>query len=239
MNKTKNNYLISLVLLVIAVVFTILVTKVDVKTVEVKPIEGVTQEGVLTTEVGFATLNQAVSNKVGFSETFYKISKYAGYLALILVAFYGFTGLIELLQKKSLKGVNKVLYALAAFYVCVAIVYVVFEVLVINYRPVDLGEGLEASFPSSHTLLALCVCGSSLIVSKYVIKKENFKKCLNIISWVVMILVVCTRILSGVHWITDIFGGVLISLFMIQVFSCVVKSLTANDNKEVKKEVQE
>lgn len=236
MNKTKNNYLLSFILLVIFIVFTILVTKVDVKTVEVKPVDDVQAQETLTSEVGFATLNQAFANKVGFNETFYKISKYAGYLALILVAFYGFTGLIELLQKKSLKGVNKVLYALAAFYVCVAIVYVLFEVVVINYRPVDLGEGLEASFPSSHTILALCVCGSSLVASKYIIKKENFKKCLNIISWIVMILVVCTRLLSGVHWITDIFGGILISLFMIQAFSCVVKSLTSNkvENKNEK-----
>ena len=221
----KTNYLLSFILLVIAIVFTILVSKVDVKTVEVKPIDGVTQNGVLTTDIGFSSLNQSVADKISFNNTFYKISKYAGYLALVFVAFYGFTGLIELMQKKSLKGVNKALYMLAAFYVCVAIVYVLFEVVVINNRPVDMGEGLEASFPSSHTMLALCVCGSSLIASKYIIKKDNFRKCLNLISWVVMLLVVCTRTLSGVHWITDIFGGILISVFMLNVFSNAVKCL--------------
>ena len=228
----KTNYLLSFILLVIAIVFTILVAKVDVKTVEVKPIDGVTQNGVLTTDIGFSSLNQSVADKISFNNTFYKISKYAGYLALVFVAFYGFTGLIELMQKKSLKGVNKALYMLAAFYVCVAIVYVLFEVVVINNRPVDMGEGLEASFPSSHTMLALCVCGSSLIASKYIIKKDNFRKCLNLISWVVMLLVVCTRTLSGVHWITDIFGGILISVFMLNVFSNAVKCLDKAEKEE-------
>lgn len=228
----KTNYLLSFILLVIAIVFTILVSKVDVKTVEVKPIDGVTQNGALTTDIGFSSLNQSVADKISFNNTFYKISKYAGYLALVFVAFYGFTGLIELMQKKSLKGVNKALYMLAAFYVCVAIVYVLFEVVVINNRPVDMGEGLEASFPSSHTMLALCVCGSSLIASKYIIKKDNFRKCLNLISWVVMLLVVCTRTLSGVHWITDIFGGILISVFMLNVFSNAVKCLDKAEKEE-------
>ena len=228
----KTNYLLSFILLVIAIVFTILVSKVDVKTVEVKPIDGVTHNGVLTTDIGFSSLNQSVADKISFNNTFYKISKYAGYLALVFVAFYGFTGLIELMQKKSLKGVNKALYMLAAFYVCVAIVYVLFEVVVINNRPVDMGEGLEASFPSSHTMLALCVCGSSLIASKYIIKKDNFRKCLNLISWVVMLLVVCTRTLSGVHWITDIFGGILISVFMLNVFSNAVKCLDKAEKEE-------
>ena len=228
----KTNYLLSFILLVIVIVFTILVAKVDVKTVEVKPIDGVTQNGTLTTDIGFSSLNQSVSDKIGFNNTFYKISKYAGYLALVFVAFYGFTGLIELMQKKSLKGVNKALYMLAAFYVCVAIVYVLFEVVVINNRPVDMGEGLEASFPSSHTMLALCVCGSSLIVSKHIIKKENFRKLLNIGAWIVMLLVVVTRVLSGVHWITDICGGILISLFMLQTLSSVVKSMTTKKGEQ-------
>ena len=227
MENTKKSYLFAFVLLVIAVVFTVLVSKIDVKT-----IGPVTPETNVTSEVGFASINGAVHEKLGFNDTFYTISKYAGYLALVLVVFYAFTGLIELLQKKSLKGVNKVLYALAVFYVCVAVVYVLFEVMIINYRPVIMDGELEASFPSSHTMLALCVCGSSLIVSKHIIKKENFRKLLNIGAWIVMILVVVTRVLSGVHWITDICGGILISLFMLQTLSSVVKSMTAKKEEQ-------
>ncbi len=227
MENTKKSYLFAFILLVIAVVFTVLVSKIDVK-----PIGPVNPETNVTSEVGFASINGAVHEKLGFNDTFYTISKYAGYLALVLVVFYAFTGLIELLQKKSLKGVNKVLYALAVFYVCVAVVYVLFEVMIINYRPVIMDGELEASFPSSHTMLALCVCGSSLIVSKHIIKKENFRKLLNIGAWIVMILVVVTRVLSGVHWITDICGGILISLFMLQTLSSVVKSMTAKKEEQ-------
>ena len=205
MENTKKSYLFAFVLLVIAVVFTVLVSKIDVK-----PIGPVNPETNVTSEVGFASINGAVHEKLGFNDTFYTISKYAGYLALVLVVFY----------------------ALAVFYVCVAVVYVLFEVMIINYRPVIMDGELEASFPSSHTMLALCVCGSSLIVSKHIIKKENFRKLLNIGAWIVMILVVVTRVLSGVHWITDICGGILISLFMLQTLSSVVKSMTAKKEEQ-------
>ena len=89
--------MIALILLVISIVFTILVTKVDVK-----PIGPVNPETNVISEVGFASINGAFHDKLGFNDTFYTVSKYAGYLALVLVVFYAFTGLIELLQKKRL-----------------------------------------------------------------------------------------------------------------------------------------
>ena len=78
---------------------------------------------------------------------------------------------------------------------------------------------LEASFPSSHTMLALCVCASSLIMSKYYIKSEKAKQILDIVTWIIMIVLVVGRLISGVHWLTDIIGGIIISGFLLSILN--------------------
>jgi len=223
----KKEYIISIILLIISIIFTILVAKVDVK-----PVGPINPETGVASEVGFSTINSAISKKLEFNSTCYKISKYAGYLAFAFLAFYGIKGFIELIQKKSLKKVNKVFYVLLGFYICIGIVYALFEVLTINYRPLVMDNELEASYPSSHTMLAICVCGSSLIASNYIINNKNLKKLINIAAWTIMLLVIVTRFISGVHWFTDIIGGIIISIFMIYTFFNVVKSFTKVEEKE-------
>lgn len=204
MKKTKKYLILSLILLAIAICYTALVKMIDVQAI-----------GPENSEVGFATINGAFHNKFGFSEMFYKVSKYAGYIPFLLVAFTGLMGLKELIEKKSLSKVDSTIYGLCGFYVLFAIVYVAFEKIAINFRPVILEEGLEASFPSTHTMLAICICGSSMMASKYLIKKENLRKIFNICLEILMAVIVIARTLSGVHWITDIIGGIIISSYLL------------------------
>ena len=209
----KKRIIIGVILAVVAVVYTILVAKVDVKAI-----------GPENSEVGFASINGPIHEKLPYNETFYKISKYAGLLPFLFVAFYGLQGVMQLIKEKSFSGVDLRLYKLCAFYVMFAIIYVLFEKLAVNYRPViiDAAEGLEASFPSTHTLLAICLCGSSLMIAKYYIKNETLLKVLNIATWALMLIIVIARIISGVHWASDILGGVIISLAMLTLLSAGV-----------------
>ena len=223
----KRNYILSIVLLIAAIVFTILVAKIDVK-----PIGPINPETGIQSEVGFSTINSLIAKKLQFNSTFYKISKYVGYLAFGFVAFYALIGLIELIKKKNLKEINKVIWALAIFYICVAIVYALFEVLTINYRPLVMKNELEASYPSSHTMLAICVCGSSLLASYSIVQNKKIRIILNIAAWGIMLVVVVSRLLSGVHWFTDIIGGILISSFMIQTFGNVVRKIQKTQEED-------
>jgi undecaprenyl-diphosphatase len=77
---------------------------------------------------------------------------------------------------------------------------------------------LEASYPSSHTMLAICVCASSLMISKYYFKNATIKQIIDIATWVVMIVLVVGRAISGVHWLSDIIGGIIISSFLVALF---------------------
>ena len=227
----KSNYVLSIILLVIVIAYTIMVAKIDVK-----PVGPINPETGVASEVGFATINSSIAKKFEFNSTFYKISKYAGYLAFGFIAIYAIMGLAELIKKKNLKDINKALYVLVGFYVCVAIVYVLFELLIINYRPVLMENQLEASYPSSHTMLALCVCGSSLIVIGHLIKNKKIKVLLNIIAVIMMVLIIVTRFLSGVHWLTDIIGSIIISTFLLQVFGNILKNLTNEEKPDIVEE---
>lgn len=221
MNKVKKYFLISIILLILSVLYTIAVKNVD--TAKIGP-NGST--------VGFSTLNSKVHNTFEFNQTWYKITKYAGILPFFLVAFYGCTGLFQLINEKSLKKVDKKLIALGIFYVVFAIVYLFFEKVIINYRPVLIDGKLEASYPSSHTLLAICLCGSSLVVSKYFIKKDSTRKIVNILTSLTMLVIVVGRIISGVHWISDIIGGIIISLWLLSLFYTSILAIDGENNFE-------
>ena len=219
--KKKKLFRICIWLLIISIIYTVLVKYVDVKAI-----------GPGDTKVGFATMNKWFKDLIGYNEMFYKISKYAGVIPFGFCAYYGLMGLIELVKKKDLKKVNYRYYILACFYVIFVALYFFFEKVVINYRPVliDAAKGLEASYPSTHTLLAICLCGSSLIISKLLIKNETLRKLANIAAWILMVVIVVARLVSGVHWLSDIIGGIIISLTYL---SFLKLSLLRMDSKDL------
>ncbi len=215
MTNTKRNIIISIVLIICAIVYTFLVKTVDVK-----------QIGPDNTSVGFATVNEAVANKLPFNETLYKITKYLGYVSLAAVGAYALVGLVQLIKRKSLFKVDREIIALGIFFVIVLALYVAFEIVIVNYRPVILDSevGVEASFPSSHTVLAICVCTSIIMVNKKIFENVKGIKLVNIGALLVLFGTAIGRTLSGVHWISDIVGGVIISAALLMTFYTVINA---------------
>lgn len=211
MKKNKKYIIITFVLLLISVIYTLLVKFVDVSDI-----------GPNLSSVGFSTINGAFHNLTGEIDFFYKLTKYLGLIPFLIVAFYGFIGVKQLIKYKSIKKVDKRIILLGCFYVLVLITYILFEKVIINYRPVLMDGELEASYPSSHTMLALCICLSSLMIAKNFIKNKNVLKYFNIGTIILMFILVIGRTLSGVHWLTDIIGGIIISIFLV---SCYYTSL--------------
>lgn len=213
--KKSKSLIISIGLFIIFVILTILLKIVDVKGI-----------GPNDSKVGFAFLNGHFQKLIGFNRIFYKITEVLGIVSLLIVLIYGLIGLIELVKTKNFKTVDKNLYKLLGFYIVVLIFYVFFEKVVVNYRPVLLITNdylLEPSYPSSHTILSLCVCGSAIIINKNLYKKYSFLKIVSIISLVLMLLIPIGRLFSGVHWLTDIIGGVLLSSSLLAGFYYVIK----------------
>lgn len=212
MERTKKLEKMTIILFFIAVIFTVLVKCVDVQSI-----------GPKGSAVGFATINRFVHQLTGESDTWYNITKYLGIIPFLYVLFYAVVGLKQLIIAKKISKVDKKIIALGCFYVVLGLIYILFDKLAINYRPVLEDGVLEPSYPSSHTLLAVCVCLSSIFMNKYYIKNNDLKKYLNLGTLILMILLVLGRLLSGVHWASDIIGGVIISLFLVFGFFTVCK----------------
>ena len=213
MKKLNKSLIAGISLFVVFAVFTILVKVVDVAAV-----------GPLGSKVGFSKLNEAVFKSIGTSDTWYNVSEIFGILALIVAGVFVIVGLAQLIKRKSLKMIDNHILVLGAFYVAVAIVYLVFEVVVINERPVLVDGALEASYPSSHTMLSICILSSAIIeFNKFFAGKKKQLIVLDSISVAVMVIVVIGRLLSGVHWFTDIIGGILLSLALVFIYHGVLK----------------
>ena len=109
-------------------------------------------------------------------------------------------------------------------YFLVFALYVIFQKVVIDYRPVIMpGETMpEASFPSSHTMLAIVVLVGAMMQLKYYVKRKSARVILMADLIIIMVLTVAMRMFSGVHWLTDIVAGVLFSLTLIALYCAVL-----------------
>ena len=92
----------------------------------------------------------------------------------------------------------------------VMLCYLVFERIPINYRPVLIDGRLEVSYPSSTTLLVLCVMPTLAEQGNRRLKSAAGKQCIRHFVLCFSCFMVLGRLLSGVHWLTDIVGAMLL-----------------------------
>ena len=185
--------------------------------------------GPANTAIGLSHLNGAVHDLVGVHMIWYKITNYLGYLAILCGLIFAVIGLKQLIERKSLGQVDKPILALGGLFVLLGVIYVLFEKVVVNCRPVLMeGETVpEASFPSSHTVLSMVIFGAIAMLVRDYVKDKKTAALLQNICLVLMIVSVIGRLISGVHWFTDILGGVLLSYALLQLFSGVLEKLRA------------
>ena len=192
------------------IIFTILIKVIDVQ-----------PAGAEASLIGFASLNTAIFNMLGTNELCYKLTQCFGIIAIFTAGIFAVLGLIQLIQRKNLLKVDREILMAGIIYAIVIILYVLFEKLAINYRPLVLDEGLEASYPSTHTMLILTILGTAIPLAGKYIKNSKLSLSTKILCIAIMWLTVVLRLLSGVHWFTDILGGVLISLTLISLYKAL------------------
>ena len=193
-------------------VWTLLVSIIDVKAI-----------GPNGSAVGFAALNAFIHRITGVNMNLYSITDWLGLVPIFVCTSFAIFGFIQWIKRKKIKNVDYSIFVLGGFYVIVITAYLLFENLIINYRPVLINGFLEASYPSSTTMLVLCVMPTAIMQLKDRIRnKLLFKIITAAISTFIIIMVICS-LLSGVHWFSDIIGGILLSIGLVALYDFVVK----------------
>lgn len=179
--------------------------------------------GPLGSTVGFATINQFIHGLTGVHISLYAITDWLGLVPLVFILGFALLGLMQWIKRKHLFQVDYSLLVLGGYYIVVMAVYILFEVFVVNYRPVLIHGYLEASYPSSTTMLVMCVMPTAVMQLNVRIKNEPLRRCTaSAITAFALFMVIC-RLISGVHWFTDIVGGILISAGLVLLYCAVIR----------------
>ena len=192
------------------VLWTVLVSYVDVRAI-----------GQNASSVDFATLNGYVHNLTGVNMFLYTITDWLGLVPIGVAFGFAVLGLVQWVGRKSLFKVDRSILALGGFYIIVLAMYIFFEIVVINYRPVLIDGYLEASYPSSTTMLVMCVMPTAMMQLHARIKSDVFRRCGLISIAAFTAFMVIGRLASGVHWLTDIIGGALVSAGLMITYASV------------------
>ena len=184
--------------------------------IDVKPV------GVNETDIGFSTLNIWFHSLTGVNMTLYNITDWAGLVPIFVCMVFGGVGLIQLIKRKSLLKVDFDIIALGIYYIIVIFAYLIFEMIPINYRPILINGFLECSYPSSTTLLVLSVMPTLNFQSEIKLKNNKMKLIIRAITIVFSLFMVIARLISGVHWLTDIIGSCFLSAGLFYSYKATV-----------------
>lgn len=174
------------------------------------------------TNIGFATFNLWFHQLTRVHMTIYIITDWLGLVPILVCVCFGGLGLVQLIQRRSLLKVDYDIIILGIYYVIVIAAFILFEMIPINYRPILIEDVMEASYPSSTTLLVLCVMPTLVFQANRRLKNEVGKKIIAICTIVYSVFMVIGRLIAGVHWFTDIVGGILLSAGLFYIYKATV-----------------
>lgn len=210
-NRGNKKLWSGVIMIALFVVWTILIQTVDVQRL-----------GETGTAVGFATLNGWVHQMIGVHMPLYTITDWLGLLPVLICLGFGVIGIGQMIGRRSILSVDRDLLLLGAYYAIVLLMYLFFEMTPINYRPILVDGRVESSYPSSTTLLVMCVMPTLCMQVHRKSRNETTKKTITICSTVFSLFMVAGRLISGVHWCTDIVGAILLGKGLFCMYHAVV-----------------
>ena len=212
----RANALAAIVLLVLFVLWTWVVSTVDVRPI-----------GPGGSRVGLASLNEAFHGWTGVHMGLYLATDWLSLVPVGCVLGFGALGLVQLVQRRSLLRVDRDLLMLGVFYVVLLGAYLFFEEHIVNWRPVLIEGVLEASYPSSTTLLVTCVMSTTFLQVTRRVRPCVARRAVQISVAMFALLMVGARMVCGVHWLSDVVGGLLLSAALVLAYRAAAFSRPA------------
>lgn len=219
--KGRRLLIIGCIFIVTFTIWTMMIQIVDVKSI-----------GTKGTDIGFSTINIWFHKLTGVHMALYTVTDWLGLVPIFVCMIFGVIGLSQLLKKKNLMKVDRDIIFLGIYYIVVIFGYFIFEMIPINYRPILIDGALEVSYPSSTTLLVLCVMPTLIEQTSRRIKKVNTKRNIRVLTIVFSSFMVLGRLVSGVHWLTDIIGAIMLSKGLFCIYRASVLLCCYNDENK-------
>ena len=219
--KPKQQMILSLCLIAAFALWTAAVSLVDVQAI-----------GPDASTVGFAALNSAFHRLTGVHMSLYLLTDWLSLVPVGFVMGFAGLGLVQWIARRHLSRVDLSLFVLGGFYIAVMAVYVLFEFWVINHRPVWIDGVLEASYPSSTTLLVLCVMPTSILQLRSRIHNLLCRRCITLVLSAFTLFMAMGRLISGVHWLSDIIGSVLLSAGLVLMYHSAARGSVLSSASE-------
>lgn len=209
--KRKPYLLLSLVLLTAFLVWTALVCLVDIQPL-----------GPQGSRVGLASVNNAFHQLTGVHMELYTLTDTLSLLPIAIALGFALLGACQWIVRRNLFLVDRNLLALGGCYLVMAAAEVLFRCFPINTRPILIDAVLESSYPSSTTLLAITIGCTSMLQLRWRIQKLPLRQTINALLGIFTAGMVILRLLSGVHWLSDVIGGILLGggLVALYIFFC-------------------
>ena len=207
----KRNLITGVASLFAFALWTVLILLIDVQAV-----------GPNDSKVGFATFNTWFHRLTGVHMALYTVTDWLGLVPIAVCMGFGCLGLYQLIKRKSLFKVDADILLLGGYYILVIFGYLFFEMVPINYRPILIDGFLEASYPSSTTLLVLSVMPTLVFQVNRRCDNRKMKQITMIIVVLFSAFMVIGRLISGVHWATDIIGSILLSFGLFKLYQSAV-----------------
>lgn len=199
---------LAMLLLAAFVLWTAMVCWVDV--------QAIGPEG---SSVGMAGLNRWAHERLGVHEVLYVVTDWLSLIPAGLCVGFAALGLWQWIRRKDVRKVDFSILALGGFYLVVMAMYGFFETWAVNYRPVWIEGVLEASYPSSTTMLVLCVMTTAMMQFRARIRNRAKRRWVLAVCAAFTAFMVVGRLVSGVHWLSDIIGGALLSAGLVMLYA--------------------
>ena len=196
-----------------------------IQTVDVQPV------GQNETDIGFAGLNVWFHEATGVHMNIYIITDWLGLVPIFICMIFGGVGLIQVISRRSLLKVDADIILLGGYYILVIFGYLIFEMVPVNYRPILIEGRMEASYPSSTTLLVMSVMPTLVFQTYRRIDNKGIRYSIYVFTVLFTAYMVIGRTVAGVHWLTDILGSVMLSSGLYMIYHGSVQFIECKSNE--------